>query len=89
MLSISFKGFYKKKLILILTNCSSGIALHIGHLLMSSGHKFGGTEAGALQKRGSLRGNKIFIYSQLSRHSTARGSGDGLVPIGPTKVKAS
>ena len=56
---------------------------------MSSGHKFGGTEAGALQKRGSLRGNKIFIYSQLSRHSTARGSGDGLVPIGPTKVKAS
>ena len=28
------------------------------------------------------------MHSQLSRHSTARGSSTGLVPIGPTKVKA-
>ena len=28
------------------------------------------------------------IYSQLSRHSTARESNTGLVPVGPTKVKA-
>ena len=28
------------------------------------------------------------IYSRLSRLSTARGSITGLVPVGPTKVKA-
>ena len=28
------------------------------------------------------------IYSQLLRHCTSRGSGTGLVPVGPTKVKA-
>ena len=38
---------------LILTKGSSGIALQIGHLLMSSGHMLGWTEAGAVQKRGS------------------------------------
>ena len=29
-----------------------------------------------------------FIQSRLSRQSTARGSSTGLVPAGPTKVKA-
>ena len=30
----------------------------------------------------------VMIYSWLSRHSTSRGSSTGLVPVGPTKVKA-
>ena len=28
------------------------------------------------------------IYSWLSRHSIARGSSTGLVPVGPAKIKA-
>ena len=28
------------------------------------------------------------MYNQLLRRSTARGSSSGLVPVGPTKVKA-
>ena len=62
ILKIQFKSLLRAKnvtLKVILTIGSSGMARQMGHLLTSSGHWTGCTDAGELQKRGSWPTKKV------------------------------